>query len=220
MFVLQLFRVYIHLKTKNMRYTIGIIGSGNIGRGLAIHLAKTSHKVIIANSRGAESLQQMVASIGGSLTAADLTEAIQQSDVLFIAVPWNAVAELATKLADYSGKIIVDTTNPVVSMNPFSFANLGDQTSGEYNADLFPKQHLVKAFNTLAAATLEHPTSKSEKPLVVFFSGDDNEAKKTVSTIVKDMGFAPVNIGSLKDGGKLQDMNGGTLAGIELAKVN
>ena len=203
-----------------MRYTIGIIGSGNIGRGLAVHLAKTHHKVLITNSRGAASLQQMVVSIGGSLAAAELTETIQQAEVLFIAVPWTAVHELADKLAGYSGKILVDTTNPVVSMNPFAFANLGDQTSGEYNAALFPAQHLVKAFNTLAAATLEHPSGKSEKPLVVFISGDDTEAKKTVATITKDMGFAPIDIGTLKEGGKLQDMNGGALSGIELAKVN
>jgi 8-hydroxy-5-deazaflavin:NADPH oxidoreductase len=203
-----------------MNYTIGIIGSGNIGRGLATHLAKTAYKVLITNSRGADSLQQLVASIGGSLQAAELTETIEQSDVLFIAVPWAAVPDLTEKIANYSGKILVDTTNPVASLNPFSFVNIGNQTSGEHNAALFPNQHLVKAFNTLAAATLEHPSSKSNKPLVVFISGDNSEAKKTVATIIKEMGFAPIDIGSLKEGGKLQDMNGGVLSGIELARVN
>lgn len=203
-----------------MSYTIGIIGSGNIGRGLAVHLAKTNHKVLITNSRGAASLQQLVASIGGSLAAAELTETIQQSDFLFIAVPWNAVPDLANKLADYNGKILVDNTNSVASFNPFSFANIGNQTSGEYNAALFPNQRIVKAFNTLPAATLEHPSSKSDKPLVVFISGDDTEAKKIVAAITKEMGFAPIDIGNLKEGGKLQDMNGGALSGIELAKLN
>lgn len=207
-------------KNKKMSYTIGIIGSGNIGRGLAVHLAKTVNKVFITNSRGAASLQEMVSTIGGSLAAAELTETIQQSDVLFIAVPWNAVPELATKLADYKGKILVDTTNQVISLNPFGFADLGGKTSGEHIAELFPAQHVVKAFNTLAAATLEHPSSKSNKPIVVFISGDDKNAKKTVATITKEMGFAPIDLGTLKEGGKLQDMNGGALSGIELAKLN
>jgi 8-hydroxy-5-deazaflavin:NADPH oxidoreductase len=203
-----------------MNYTIGIIGSGNIGRGLAVHLAKTAHKVFITNSHGAASLQQLVSTIGGSLEAAELEETIQQSDVLFIAVPWNAVPELANKFAGHNGKVLVDATNPVVSLAPFRLADLGGQTSGEHNASFFPGQHLVKAFNTLAAATLENPSAKSSKPLIIFISGDDKAAKKTVALIATDMGFAPIDLGTLKEGSRLQDMNGGALSGLELAKLN
>ena len=161
-----------------MSNTIGIIGSGNIGRALATHLSKTNYRVLITNSRGPESLQDLVASIGGSLTAASLKETIKQSDVLFLAIPWTHVTDLAEEFAAYSGKIIVDATNNYVSVNPFKLADLGGKTTGEYAANLFPAQRIVKAFNTLAAATLAQSPNSSQGNTVIFISSNDPDAKK------------------------------------------
>jgi predicted dinucleotide-binding enzyme len=202
-----------------MNHTIGIIGSGHIGRGLAMHLAKTNYPVLITNSRGPASLTDIVASIGGSLTAADFSQTIAQADILFIAVPWTQVPEVANQLQKYSGKIIVDATNNIISVSPFRLADTAGKSTGEYVASLFTRQRVVKAFNTLAAATLAQPSQTSLGNAVIIMSGDDTDAKKEVADITRAMGFEPIDLGTFKQGGHLQDV-GGALSGIELIKVN
>ena len=201
-----------------MSYKIGIIGSGSIGRGLATHLSKNNYQVLIANSRGPESLEELVNTIGGSLKAEELKETIKQSDVIFIAAPWTSLTDLSKEFADYEGKIIVDATNNIVSVNPFSLADLGGKSTGEFVSELFPTQKVVKAFNTLSAATLANPTKSTDGKTVIVITGDDIEAKKQVATIAEAMGFAPVDLGTFKEAGKIQDV-GGALSGIELIKV-
>ncbi|CAN5483226.1 NADPH-dependent F420 reductase [soil metagenome] len=201
-----------------MSYTIGIIGSGHIGRGLATHLAKTNYRVLITNSRGAASLTDLVSSIGGSLTAADFSQTIAQADVLFIAVPWTQLPDLANELKGYSGKIIVDATNNIVSVSPFRLADTAGKSTGEYVAGLFPAQRVVKAFNTLAAATLAQPSQTSLGTTVIVISGDDADAKREIADIATAMGFEPIDLGTFEQGGHLQDV-GGALSGVELIKV-
>ncbi|GAB3798136.1 NADPH-dependent F420 reductase [Spirosoma humi] len=201
-----------------MSYTIGIIGSGHIGHGLAAHLARTNYPVLITNSRGAASLADLVASIGGSLTAADFSQTIAQADVLFIAVPWTQLPDLANELQGYNGKILVDATNNIVSVSPFRLADTAGKSTGEYVAELFPRQRVVKAFNTLAAATLAQPSPTSLGQTVIVISGDDADAKKEVADITKAMGFEPVDLGTFRQGGHLQDV-GGALSGIEFIQV-
>ncbi|QKZ15320.1 NADPH-dependent F420 reductase [Spirosoma sp. KUDC1026] len=201
-----------------MDHIIGIIGAGHIGRGLAIHLVKTTFPVLIANSREPESLNELVASIGGSLKATGLQEIIAQADILFIAIPWSQLPELAGELKKYSGKIIVDATNNIVSFNPFVLADTAGKTTGEYVAALFPAQRVVKAFNTLAAAILTQPGSGDAGRTVIFISGDDSDAKREVASLIEVMSFEPIDIGTLKEGGKLQDA-GGALSGIELIRI-
>ena len=201
-----------------MNYKIGIIGSGNIGRGLATHLSKTNDQVLIANSRGPESLEELVNAIGGSLKAEELKETIKQSNVIFIAAPWTSLTDLAKEFAGFDGKIIVDATNNIVSVNPFSLADLGGMSTGEFVSELFPAQKVVKAFNTLSAAILDNPTKSTDGATVIVISGDDMEAKKQVAAIAEAMEFAPVDLGTFKEAGKIQDV-GGALSGIELIKV-
>ena len=201
-----------------MSYTIGIIGSGHIGRGLALHLAKTTYRVLITNSRGPASLTDLVATIGGSLTAADLGQTLTQADVLFLAVPWTQLPDLANELQKYSEKILVDATNNIVSVSPFQLADTAGKPTGEYVAALFPAQRVVKAFNTLGAATLAQPAQTSLGNKVIILSGDDVDAKKEVADITKAMGFEPIDIGSFEQGGHLQDV-GGALSGIEFIKI-
>lgn len=201
-----------------MKYKIGIIGSGNIGSGLATHLAKTTNEVLLANRKGPESLTDIVSSIGGSLKASGLKETIEASDVLFFAVPWGQLKALGKQLEDYEGKIIIDTSNNIVSVSPFQLEDIGSISTGEYVAKLFPKHRVVKAFNTLAAATLKQPTKNELGRTVIVISGDDADAKKEVATITEAMGFAPVDTGTFAGGGKLQDI-GGPFSGAELIKV-
>jgi predicted dinucleotide-binding enzyme len=201
-----------------MTQKIGIIGAGNIGRGLATHLSKTDHEVMITNTRGVDSLKDLVLSIGGSLIAAEFKETLEQSDVLFIAVPWVNVPDVAKELAMYKDKLIIDATNNIVSVAPFQLADLSGRSTGEYISLLFPTHRVVKAFNTLGAAILALPQKSTRGNTVIFLSGDNTEAKKQTAEIAIAMGFAPIDIGTFKEGGKLQDV-GGALSGLELLKV-
>lgn len=201
-----------------MQHKIGIIGAGHIGQALATHLAKTSHQILLTNSRGVESLRETVAAIGGNLRAADLDETIKEADLLFIAVPWSKMPELSNKLKALNGKVLVDASNNIVSVNPFRLADMGGRTTGEFNAGLFSTHRVVKAFNTLAAATLAKPSGTGESQTVIFLSGDDGGAKAEVKAIIQNMGFAAIDLGSHKEGGKLQDV-GGPLSGIEFLQV-
>ena len=201
-----------------MSYTIGIIGSGNIGHALATHLSNTNYQVLLTNSRGPESLKEMVASIGGTVTPAGFKETVERSDLILMAVPWNRLEEVAKEMAAFSGKIIVDATNNIVSVTPFQLANTGGKTTGEYVANLFPTHRVVKAFNTLGAAILALPPQSSAGKRVIVVTGDDKQAKEQVIELIKTIGFEPIDLGTLKEGGKLQDV-GGSLSGTELIKV-
>lgn len=201
-----------------MSYRIGIIGAGHIGQALAKHLSKTGYSVMIANTRGAESLTNLVETIGGTLRAADLEETIKNSEVLFVAIPWGALKELAEQLTNYKGKIIVDATVNILSIVPLRLIDLKGKTSGEYTADLLKGHEVIKAFNTLPSAILAREPRTANGNTVIVLSGDNAEAKAKVVDIVKTMGFAPIDVGSLKEGGKLQD-GGRAFSNVHLLKV-
>jgi len=198
-----------------MTKTIGIIGSGNIGRGLAMHLSTTSFNVLIANSRGPESLESLISNIGGSLSAVSVSEAVAQSDVLFIAVPWTSLKDVSKEIGLVSNKIIIDATNNIVSVTPFRVEDLKGKSTGEVTASYLPGHRIVKGFNTLGAGILSQSPKTTEGTKVIMISGDDIQAKKEVQTIIAAMGFSAIDLGSLHDGGKMQDV-GGAFSGLTL----
>jgi len=198
-----------------MTKTIGIIGSGNIGRGLAKHLSTTSFNVLIANSRGPESLESIINDIGGSLSAVSVSEAVAQSDVLFIAVPWTSLKDVSKEIALASNKIIIDATNNIVSVSPFRVDDLKGKSTGEVTASYLPGHRIVKGFNTLGAGILSQSPKTTEGTKVIMISGDDIQAKDEVQTIIAAMGFSAIDLGSLRDGGKMQDV-GGAFSGLTL----
>jgi hypothetical protein len=200
-----------------MRYNIGIIGAGHIGQALASHLAKTNHSVLISNRKGPTSLQGIVDSFGGVLKAADLKQTVDESDILFLAIPWGGHAEFSTYLEGHQGKILVDTTNNIVSMFPLRVTDLNGKTTGEHVADLYPGQHVVKAFNTLPSFTLAKEPATTAGNTVIVLSGDDQEAKAKVVDLANTMGFATIDLGTLKES-KLQDP-GNALSNVELVKI-
>lgn len=198
-----------------MSQTIGIIGSGNIGRGLAKHLSTTSFNVLITNSRGPESLQSLVNEIGGSLSAVSVEEAVSQSDVLFIAVPWTNLQDVSKEISKVKNKIIIDATNNIVSVSPFRVEDLHGKSTGEVTASYLPGHRIVKGFNTLGAGILSQSPKSAEGSKVIMISGDDQQAKKEVQSIVTAMGFSAIDLGNLHDGGKMQDV-GGAFSGLTL----
>ena len=184
---------------------IGIIGAGNIGANAARLFAKAGHSVAISNSRGPQSLTSLVATLGDNVKATTLEDAAKFGEVVLLAVPWRTPEALpSAKLLE--GKIVIDAMNHYTSTGDVH--DLGTSTSSEEVAKRLPGARIVKAFNTMYFETLRTGGKQEQKDrLVLFVAGDDAEAKAVVSKLIEDIGFAPVDTGSLREGGRLQQPN-------------
>jgi 8-hydroxy-5-deazaflavin:NADPH oxidoreductase len=181
---------------------IGIIGSGHIGGTLARHFAKAGHQVGISNSRGPGSLAGLVQSIGPNACAMSVEEAAKFGEAVVLAAPWRT-PEALPRPEWVAGKIVIDAMNPYSSQG--EVIDLGQTTSSEEVAKRLPGARLVKAFNTMYYQTLAtEARPRPEDRLVLFIAGDDTEAKAVVSRLIEDIGFAVVDTGSLREGGRMQ----------------
>jgi predicted dinucleotide-binding enzyme len=196
---------------------IGIIGAGGIGQAFAGQVAKAGYQVIVSNSRGPESLAGVVSELGPRAKAGTRQEAAQ-ADVVVLAVQWSQLRAALSDLPAWSGRILIDATNPVVQPG-FRLADLNGSTSSEIVASLAPGARVVKAANTLPVALLAADPKQVGGRRVLFMSGDDAAAKAEVSAILEKVGFAPIDLGGLASGGKLQQFPGGPLPTLNLIKL-
>lgn len=183
---------------------IGIIGAGRIGSTAARLFVRAGHWVAISNSRGPESLRDLVAELGPLARAATVEDAARFGDVVLLAVPWCA-ADALPKAESFAGKIVIDAMNPY--REDMGLYDLGGCTSSEVVRMLLPGARLVKAFNTIHyqhLANYSHPDLPIEARQAIFVAGDDPETKATVSHLIEEIGFAPVDTGSLLKGGRHQ----------------
>lgn len=177
---------------------IGIIGSGNIGATLARLLSAAGHDVVLSNSRGPESLQGVVAELGERVRAGTPEEVAREGELVIEAIPFGRLGELPA--AALSGKILVTAANYYANRD--GAIDLGGLSESEHLARLVPGARVVKAFNTI---WFKHLASQGDpsKPLAerraIFVAADDAEAKRTVSDLIEELGFAPVDTGSLHD---------------------
>lgn len=183
---------------------IAIIGSGRIGATAARLFVAAGHEVAIANSRGPDSLRALIAELGAKAHAMEKDDAARFGDVVLLAVPWHM--EDALPAPDLlRNKIVIDAMNPY---NPAGgFFDLGGSTSSEIVLNRMAGARLVKAFNTIYH---EHLASRGRKDLpleqrhAIYIAGDDAKAKDVVAELISDIGFAPVDTGSLREGGRMQ----------------
>lgn len=181
----------------NMQYSI--VGSGPVGRTLAGLFARGGIDVQIANSRGPESLAAITAGLGRHVVPVTLEHALD-ADVIFLAVGFMRVQSVAVKLPDWTGKIVVDVTN---ALQPAEVreTKLRGLMSSEINADFVPGAKLVKAFNHLPVQRLGTNPPANGQRQVVFVSSNDADASTTIAALVARLGFAPVELGRLDQGG-------------------
>ena len=193
--------------------SIGIIGSGEVARALAKHAVGAGYQVLISNSRGPESLTGVVDQIGGCAQAVTVREAAR-ADLVVVAIPFVKVPEL-TDAADWPGTVVVDATNQFAQYRPTyaGFVDLGDETGSEWVARRLPGATVLKAFNAMFASYLAPEPKHAEGRQIVFYAGDDEAVGAQFATFVERLGFAPVSVGGLRDGGRLLQL-GGSLSGV------
>ena len=178
-----------------------IIGSGGVGSTLASYFAKAGIEVDLANSRGADAVEPVAKKLGQGVVAKSLDDALK-ADVIVIAVPFLKFKDVASALPGWTGKIVIDVTNAYTLPAEVQEAEFGARTSSEANAKRVPGAKLVKAFNQLPVKDLASPVPNGGKR-VVFVSSDDEDASAKVARLVKDLGFAPIEVGKLGEGGRL-----------------
>ncbi len=196
---------------------IGIIGAGGIGQAFAGHVAKAGYEVIISNSRGPESLAEMVKQLGPRAITGTRQDAAR-ADVVVLSVNWPQVPAALSDLPAWNGRILIDATNPVLQPG-FRLAELHGSTSSEIVASLAPGARVVKTGNTLLRAVLAADPKQAGGRRVLFMSGDDTSAKAEVSAVLEKMGFATIDLGGLASGGRLQQFPGGPLPTLNLIKL-
>ncbi|MFG1905685.1 NADPH-dependent F420 reductase [Kribbella sp. NPDC048928] len=197
-----------------MTATIGIVGSGAVGRALAAHIAASGQDVLLCNSRGRETLEPLVEELGPRVTALE-TSAVAAADLVVFAIPWPAVVPLLEELPPWHGRILVDATAPASHFRMPSRYELGGLTSSEVVQASAAGARVVKTFCTLPAAVLALPPATEAGRRVMFLSGDDQDARVVVGALVDEIGYAAIDLGSLATGSLLQQP-GGSLAGREL----
>ena len=182
--------------------TYAIIGFGNIGRALAKAFARNGIEVSVATTRDPQSFAADAAAIGPTITPKTLAEAVK-ADIVFLAVRFEGHGDVAKALPNWQGKTVVDAMN--------SNALLEDMDcllSSAYVAQAFTGAKLVKGWNHLLSATLDTNPVVEGGHRVVFLSSDDEEAIAPVAGLAKQLGFAPVNLGKINEGGALVHARG------------
>jgi len=190
-----------------MKYAI--IGSGKIGTALARVFARKNIDFAIANSRGPETLASFREELGPSVSPQSIEDACK-AEIIFLAVPFPAHKDVAKQFEQWKGKIIVDTTNAFY----VAPEELGSALSSEILSKAFAGARLVKGFNHLPAAQLGTNPSPSGHRQAVFLSSNDADASATVASVATQLGFAPVELGRLKEGGVPLHIVGGQPGGL------
>ena len=194
---------------------VGIIGAGRLGQALARTALRAGRRVVIANSRGPESLAPVVAALGDGVSAGTVEQATAAPTVV-LAVPWDRVPG-ALRGLDWNGRIVIDATNDFAATD-FEGNDLDGRTSSELVAELVSGARLVKAANTLTAAVLGSDPHEAAGRRVIFLSGDDVDAKSEVRKLFEDAGFSVIDLGDLITGGSMQQIHA-PLAGVNLIRL-
>ena len=185
---------------------IGIIGAGNIGATVAKLFIEAGHEIAIANSRGPETLQNLVADLGKKAIAVNVADAAKFGEVVFVSIPFGKYEELPAHA--FEAKIVIDSNNYYPDRDG-NYVELdeGKTTSSELLAGHLAGSQVVKAFNTIWFEHLKTQGNTAlppEERRVIFIAGDSEEAKEAVAKLIDDIGFAAVDTGSLRSGGKRQ----------------
>ena len=188
---------------------IGIIGSGAVGRAVATRAVAAGVPVILSNSRGPDTLTEVVNELGTGVSAGTVVQAAD-ADLVVIAIPFVKIPELVGEVPQWSGRIVVDATNQFAEFEPTysGLADLGDESGSEWVARHLPGATIIKAFNAMFADYILADPRHHDGRQVLFFAGDDDAVNAEFAEFGEALGFAPVLLGGLRDGGRLMQLDG------------
>jgi 8-hydroxy-5-deazaflavin:NADPH oxidoreductase len=180
--------------------TVGIIGTGNIGRRLAANFAAGGQNFLLAG-RNRATARSVASTLDGHAEVVSVDEAVEQADVLVLAVWFDTAKQLIAQYGDrLTGKVIVDPSNAVAPGDDGAFHKIiGDrESSGQILANLLPAgAQLVKAFGTLSADTLSSAARREPERAVEFYATDDDAAGELVAELIRAGGYEPVRVGGV-----------------------
>jgi predicted dinucleotide-binding enzyme len=185
--------------------TIGLIGAGNIGSTVARLAVDAGYDVVVSNSRGPETLTDLVAELGDHARAGTAEEAAAEGDLVVVTVPLKAYRQVPVE--PLRGKVVIDTNNYYPDRDGH-IAELDDEstTTSELLQAHLPESQVVKAFNNIyyrALASLARPAAAEDRS-VLPIAGDDAEAKATVTRFLDDIGYNAYDVGPLAEGWRYQ----------------
>lgn len=185
--------------------TIGFIGSGHIGSQVARKAIENGYDVVLSNSRGPETLADLVAELGPRARAATATEAAQAADIAVVTVPFGKYREVPVE--PLAGKIVLDTNNYYHERDGHVPAlDNGEETVSGLLQQHLPTSKVVKAFNHIGSAdiTTDGTPAGTENRRALAIAGDDAEAKATVTALYDSFGFDTVDVGPLADSWRVE----------------
>jgi hypothetical protein len=193
----------------------GTIGAGTVALAFAREALATGHEVVLSSRRGPDYLADKIAKLGRGASAATVEESASL-DYVLLAVPWPNVEAALQGLPAWNGRVLIDATNPFIETSPqLVLADLGGKGASEVVAALAPGARIVKAFNSIVTARFNEGPIKNGGRRVIFVSGDHLEPTDFVKSVIESFGFAPIYLGGLATGGRLQQA-GGPLAGRDI----
>jgi predicted dinucleotide-binding enzyme len=189
--------------------SVGVIGAGAVGQAIGRRCVATGIPVRLSNSRGPDSLSDVIDDLGHGAEAVTVQQAAD-ADLVVLAVPFVKVPDVVGEIADWTGRVVVDATNQFAQFEP-TYAgrvDLGDETGSEWVARHLPGATVIKAFNAMFASYIAPDPRHHDGRQVLFYAGDDAEVNAEFEEFADTLGFAPVYVGDLRDGGRLMQLDG------------
>lgn len=181
----------------------GMIGAGTLSRAIAAHAIRAGHDVVFSNSRGPETLGDLVDDFGPHASAGTVAEA-GAADFVVLTVNWDRVREAARSLPDREGRILIDATNQWAGPPPDFVVDRLEIGGSELVASLIPGARVIKAFDNMYAPKIADDPITDSGRRILFYAGDDQDSKELFRSVVDGFGFAPVDLGPLQMGRLMQ----------------
>jgi predicted dinucleotide-binding enzyme len=180
---------------------IGIIGSGNIGGNLGLHLANAGYEVMFS-SRHPDELEGLASEAGKIAITGTIEEAANFGDIAVLSIPFWGIEEISEKVGQQlKGKILLETVNPYPERDGKMAQDVRDsgRAASEFVADHFPDAHVVKAFNSIYFKKLRDQAFREPERRAILYAGDHQPSLQTIEQLIKDIGFGPVYVGKLSE---------------------
>ena len=174
---------------------VGIIGAGSVTLDFADRAAKSGHEVLISNPRGIHTLKEVVLKMGSNVKLASTQEAAA-AEIIILFLSREDLEVSISNLPDMEGKIILHTNNPIFNLESFSPSS-EPKSSSEIVAELLPKEHIVKIFNTIGAVIVT-PEKEAENKTKIFFSVANQKVKNSVKAFLETLNFSGIDLALLK----------------------